>query len=74
MSRAELIQVRISLSEKDFADLVAGKVVRPERMAVGHDDRVPAFTHSVSVEIALQDIGWDRMVAAIDTAMANRGE
>ena len=74
MATDKLTEVRISLSEKDFADLVAGKIVTPERMAVGHDDRVPMFAQSVVVKIALQDIGWDRMYAAIDTAMGNKGE
>jgi hypothetical protein len=74
MATDKLTEVRISLSEKDFRDLVAGKVVIPERTAIGHDSRVPMFSESVVVKIALQDIGWDRMYAAIDTAMSNRGE
>jgi hypothetical protein len=42
-------EIRISLSEKDFRDLVKGEILHtPEGVA-----------------IALQDIGWDHMYEAI---------
>lgn len=73
------VKVRISLSEQDFRDLVAGKVVKPEGFRMIREKPVlgPIVEHEAetgTVEIALQDIGWDRMYAAIDTAMGNRGE
>jgi len=49
--------VRISLDEKMFRDLVAGLVVNAPNLA------------GIEVQIALQDIGWGRMLKALDDAM-----
>ena len=48
--------MRILLTEKDFEDLVLGKISQPENTS--KPDMV--------VEIALQDIGIDRMYAALE--------
>lgn len=47
--------IRFSICEQDFRRLVAGKVLNLN-LGIG------------SVEIALLDIGWDRMRNAIDDA------
>jgi len=52
--------VRISLDEKDFTDLVAGKVVA--RQGRDQDGTL------VRVKVALQDIGFDRIRAIADEA------
>ena len=49
--------MRISLSEADFRDLVAGRTVRKAGRLV----------------VALDDIGWERMIFALGAAMAERG-
>ena len=59
------IEVRVSLSEVDFLALVAGELVHPQQVGVISDS---SENPHVVVKIALQDIGWDRMYRAIDTA------
>lgn len=51
--------MRIVLDEKDFRELVAGRVARPKQRLDPPDD---------GVEIILSDIGWDRMMAALYAA------
>lgn len=54
------IDIRILLDEEDFRSLVAGGVVQ-----VGMDVRAAP----VLVQIALKDIGWDRMTVALRDAI-----
>ena len=49
--------MKIVLEEADFRDLVNGRAVKLHR----------------SVDVALADIGWQRMLGAIVDAMAERG-
>ena len=52
------MSIRITLDERDFRDLVAGRIARPEQ-------RNPS---APVVEITLSDIGWLRMQRAITEA------
>lgn len=53
-----MTEIRIVLTEKDFGDLVRGRVV----------------SRGVSpVTFVLADIGWDRMYFQIETAMREAG-
>lgn len=56
-----MMPIKVRLEEKDFAQLVRGKVV----ILNG-----PAGT----VELILADIGWDRMYFHIERAMRDGGE
>ncbi len=50
------MEIRISLNEEDFRQLVAGKIVeKPLEKPLGHS----------IVKIALQDIGWPQICDAI---------
>jgi hypothetical protein len=49
--------VRISIDEAMFRDLVAGLVVN-----------APTNVAGIEVQLALRDIGWDRMQKALDDA------
>jgi hypothetical protein len=53
--------VRISIDEGMLRDLLAGRVVAPISAAMQDP--------TVAVQLALQDIGWDRMQKALDDAM-----
>lgn len=57
---AEPIDIRMMLDEEDFKSLVAGGVVQVGMKVRG----APAL-----VQIALKDIGWDRMTAALRDAI-----
>jgi hypothetical protein len=56
--------MKIVLDEGDFRDLVAGKVIRPDHPRLAIDN--------MTLEIALSDIGWDRMLDAMAVAMVER--
>lgn len=61
MSKAS---VRVSLDEQMFRDLVAGLVVHFVPWGWAGND--------IEVQIALKDIGWDRMQKALDDARRAR--
>lgn len=53
--------IRVSLTEDDFRALVRGEVVKqqgPRGLGAG-----------VFVEITLQDIGWNRIITAVEDAI-----
>ncbi len=52
------MSIRITLDERDFRELVAGRIATPEQ-------RSP---DAPFVEIILSDIGWPRMLRAITEA------
>lgn len=52
---------RFSLGEKEFADLVAGRVVTFHPSEGGK-----------TIEVALSDIGWDRMFYSIERAVREK--
>ncbi len=54
-----MTEVKIMLSEEDFAALVRGKVVQKPGSLI---------------TIALSDIGWDRMYFQIERAMRDNGD
>lgn len=57
---AEPIDIRVMLDEDDFRSLVAGGVVQAGMRVRGAD---------ALVQIALKDIGWDRMTVALRDAI-----
>jgi hypothetical protein len=60
------VKVRISLSEQDFRKLVAGKIVEPQEFRMVRTlDNGTSIGEVGVVEVALQDIGWERMSMAI---------
>jgi hypothetical protein len=54
-----MTEIRVMLSELDFANLVRGKIVKKE---------------GSPISIALEHIGWDRMYFQIERAMRDKGE
>lgn len=61
-------EIRISLDESQFRDLVAGKIVSVT-MATEHH---PGTMEKTKVKIALKDIGFDRMAVAVNDAIVGR--
>lgn len=54
---------RAKLTEKDFAALVSGKIVT-----------LTGWSGNIIAEVALDDIGWDRMFAQIELARRAAGD
>jgi hypothetical protein len=53
--------IRLALDEAAFRDLVAGNVVKLRT------------TTNLSVELLLSDIGWSRMLTAVEDAIRTAG-
>lgn len=53
---------RIKLEEQDFADLIRGKTVQ-----------LKAHTGNIIAEVALSDIGWERMYFQLERATRDAG-
>ena len=63
--------IRISLTEEDFATLVSGGVVKREQ---SKPSGWGAGGTQETVEIALQDIGWGRMMDLVHEAIGQRAK
>lgn len=55
-----ILEIRHSMDEAEFRDLVAGRTV-----TLKID---PIFKDAPAIKVVLQDVGWDRVYAAIDAA------
>jgi len=77
------MHIRVSLSEGTFRELVKGEVVKVADFSIdglravdfSTDEgllrgAVPGYKHELLV--SLQDIGWDRMMKAVQDAYENR--